>query len=86
MGDWISLNKLVPKLPSPMSFLKSWRFLMRQISKSVAKSTPAFEERETSRFPTTWKSSPKIKGLEHPLWNDCFHTSGLVQLGHLLLF
>ena len=63
MGDWISVNKLVLKLPSPMSFLKSWSFLMRQISKSVAKSRAAFEESETSRFPKTWKSRPTIKCL-----------------------
>jgi len=66
MGDRISVNKLVPKLPIPMSFLKNWLFLIGHISKSVAKSTAAFEEGEPSKFPTTWKSRPKIKCLMRP--------------------
>jgi hypothetical protein len=58
MGDWIYVNRLVPKLPSPMSFLKSWRFLMRQISKLVANSKFVFGEGETSRGPVTCVEEP----------------------------
>jgi len=44
MGEWISVNRVAPKLPRPMSFLNSWRFPIRQICKLVAKSEAVFGE------------------------------------------
>jgi hypothetical protein len=39
MRDEISINNWDQKLQIPVSFLRSWRFLMRQVSTSLAKST-----------------------------------------------
>ena len=148
MGDWIYFNRLVPKSPSPMSFLKSWRFLIRQISKSVTHQRPCLRKLKLQDVQEPGKAVPKLnvwcalrksriigpffyteatvngecyramfrdslfpelrlvnlvdRGLfqqgaaschyastVHPLWNDCFHTSGSVELdqylGQLLL-
>lgn len=66
MQNRISFNSLDRKLPSPTSFLNSWRFLMTQLSTSVAKSKAAFGVPGSTIIVAIWKRLPKITYLLRP--------------------
>ena len=73
-GRFDLYQRISSKITESLEFLEGWLFLIRQISKSVAKSKVVFGEGLASRSPANWKSRPKIQYLMCPQEVTHYHS------------